>query len=438
MGQDGAVLGEVEDVLQRDLGVGQGHVPIACGLFVLSVQEYHFRLRDLHQSLLEGGCLPHRVGLVKEGRQEPDGVGRCNGDAAEPSAHSGVLDGDGVLVGGQGGEEGAALEGGEHGGQALDGGVEGLLRGEVVEGGVGVLCHDPSRRTLGADLADGEHRVELHVRFPVAIPVDVAAVDQIQQGRPELLFADGHQLLQLVKGENVIFGHGGHDELQGTVAGEQVPEGLAVEFGGRRAALFQRQGTQRRIHRREWVAVCGSGRLKGSGDVGGNGGWRGRKCGCCWGRGHLVRVQLELSGVEGQADHPIQLLFQCLGLVRYGGVGEVEAVDYDVHKDGQSGHKIGVLQVAVQNVLGLLLIGTQGGGQVVHPPGDGQELPELSAAVVDLEPSVQGGQGGQLSGVRLGQCLGQGGLGGSPLLEHLDDRFHIFRVVQLALLNGAA
>ena len=84
------------------------------------------------------------------------------------------------------------------------------------------------------------------------------------------------------------------------------------------------------------------------------------------------------------------------------------------------------------------MIGTQGGGQVVHPPGDGQELPELSAAVVDLEPSVQGGQGGQLGGVRLGQCLGQGGLGGSPLLEHLDDRFHIFRVVQLTLLNGAA
>ena len=41
----------------------------------------------------------------------------------------------------------------------------------------------------------------------------------------------------------LLLGHSGHDELQGTVAGEQIPEGLAVELGGRCAALFQRQGT---------------------------------------------------------------------------------------------------------------------------------------------------------------------------------------------------
>ena len=76
-------------------------------------------------------------------------------------------------------------------------------------------------------------------RFSVAIPVDVASVDQIQQGCPELLLADGHQILQLVKREDIVLGHSGHDELQGAVAGEQIPEGLAVELGGRCAALLQ-------------------------------------------------------------------------------------------------------------------------------------------------------------------------------------------------------
>ena len=243
MGQHGAVLGEVEDILQGDLGIRQCHVPVTGGRFVLDIEEYHFRFWNLYQRPLEGSRLPHRIGGVKEGSQEPNGVGRCNGDAAEPSAHSGVPDGDGVLVGCQGAKEGAALESGEHGGQTLDGGMEDFLRRLVVKGVQGVLCHDPSRRTLGADLANGEHRMELHVRFSVAIPVDVASVDQIQQGCPELLLTDGHQILQLVKREDIVLGHSGHDELQGTVAGEQIPESLAVELGGRCAALFQRQGT---------------------------------------------------------------------------------------------------------------------------------------------------------------------------------------------------
>ena len=186
------------------------------------------------------------------------------------------------------------------------------------------------------------------------------------------------------------------------------------------------------------MAICGTGGLEGSGDAGGHGSWCRSGCGCCGCRGHLIRIQLKLSGVEGQADHPIQLLFQRLGLVCYGGVGEVKAIDHDVHKNGQGGYEIGVVLGAVQNGLRLLLIGVQGGGQVVHPTGDGQELPELGAAVVGTQPGLQGRECGQLGGIWLRQSLGQSGLSGSPLLEHLDDGFHILCVVQLPFLNGTA
>ena len=157
--------------------------------------------------------------------------------------------------------------------------------------------------------------------------------------------------LQLVKGEDVIFGHG---VMMSLVMVGAVPEGLAVEFISRRSVPTAG------YTRRNCPAGRGAGRSS----------WWSGAAGSSWPAGSDPRSSAQSCPKSKSA------------------------VDYDVHKDGQSKHKrLSKMSCAFfENAVAV---------KVVHPPGDGQELPEPLLSWIWRRP---GGQGGQLGGVRLGSA----------------------------------